>query len=145
MSRGRRLLLHLVLPASVSRLIVRARATTPTRLALSVQIGCSVHTIVSSRPVHTIAIDLKLCYPVGPSALNDDSQKAVDYDQLTERLSAYVKEKRFELLETLSMSCCDYLLDNYPLSAVALTVHKPSALRRAACVSATFYKKRNSD
>ncbi|MCH1555830.1 MAG: dihydroneopterin aldolase, partial [Pseudomonadales bacterium] len=110
--------------------------------------GLEIETIVGVYPaerktVQTIAIDLKLFYPFGPSGLNDDFQKAVDYDQLTERLSAYVQEKRFELLETLSISCCDYLLDNYPLSAVALTVHKPSALRRASCVSATFYKKRN--
>ncbi len=112
--------------------------------------GLEIETIVGVYPaerttLQTISIDLKLYYPFGPSALEDDFQKAVDYDRLTEQLSEFVQKKQFELLETLSVTCCDYLLKGYPLSAVELTVHKPSALSRATCVSATFFKERSQN
>lgn len=111
--------------------------------------GLEIDTIVGVYPKEretpqTIFIDLKLYYAFEPSALEDDFQKAVDYDRLTEELSTFIQMKQFELLETLSATCCDYLLSNYPISAVAFTVHKPAALSRATCVSATYFKQQDS-
>jgi dihydroneopterin aldolase len=44
------------------------------------------------------------------------------------------------LLETLTNVAADHLLTHYPLTRVEVTVHKPSAMARAAQISATLIK-----
>lgn len=104
-----------------------------------------VETIIGAYPrerlvLQTIFLDLALDYDFAPAARQDDLTLAIDYDALTQDLAALIKAKRFKLLETLTLVAAEHLLKHYPLTRVEVTVHKPSAMARAARVSATLIK-----
>lgn len=104
-----------------------------------------IETIIGVYPrervvLQTIFLDLALDYDFAQPASNDDLTLAIDYDALTQDLSALIKAKRFKLLETLTLVAADHLLTHYPLTRVEVTVHKPSAMARAERVSATLIK-----
>jgi dihydroneopterin aldolase len=104
-----------------------------------------IETIIGAYPrerevLQTIYLDLALEYDFAPPASNDDLTLAIDYDALTRDLAKLIKAKRFKLLETLTLVAADYLLSYYPLTRVEVTVHKPSAMARAARISATLVK-----
>ena len=90
--------------------------------------------------LQTIYLDLALDYDFAPAARNDDLALAIDYDALTQDLSALIKIKRFKLLETLTIAAAEHLLEHYPFTRIEVTVHKPSAMDRAERVSATLIK-----
>lgn len=104
-----------------------------------------IETIVGAYPrerevLQTIYLDLGLEYDFASPANSDELALAIDYDALTQDLAKLIQAKRFKLLETLTLVAADHLLTHYPLTRVAVTVHKPSAMARAERVSATLVK-----
>ena len=104
-----------------------------------------IETVLGAYPrerevLQTIYLDLALEYDFAPPACKDDLALAIDYDALTQDLAKLIRTKRFKLLETLTLVAADHLLTHYPLTRVEVTVHKPSAMARAARISATLIK-----
>ncbi|HAB45172.1 MAG TPA: hypothetical protein DCE20_03025, partial [Gammaproteobacteria bacterium] len=104
-----------------------------------------IETIIGAYPrerevLQTIYLDLGLEYDFAPPASKDDLTLAIDYDALTRDLAKLIQARRFKLLETLTVVAADHLLTHYPLTRVEVTVHKPSAMARAAQISATLIK-----
>ena len=57
----------------------------------------------------------------------DELADAVSYGEIARLVAALATRERFDLLERLAAFLCDALLERFPLSAVAVTVHKPDA------------------
>ena len=88
----------------------------------------------------TLWLDITLDYKAELATASDTFEHAVDYDALTRRLSAYVKESKFVLIETAAKRCCDFLFESFPIRSVTVVVSKPSALERAETVRAIAQK-----
>ena len=88
----------------------------------------------------TLWLDVTLDYEAELATKTDTLEHALDYDALTRRLTAYVKESKFVLIETAAKRCCDFLFESFPIRSVTVVVSKPSALERAETVKAIAHK-----
>lgn len=61
------------------------------------------------------------------AAENDDINNAVNYADVSNFISHYVKDNVFKLIETLASKLADELLINYNIKSVYIKIEKPSA------------------
>jgi len=95
--------------------------------------GLTVQTIVgvhdwerhTPRPV---VLDLEMGSDVARGAATDRIADALDYDAITRRLTRFVSESRFELIETLAEGCAAILIEEFDVPWVRLVLHKPGAV-----------------
>ncbi|MGE5152991.1 MAG: dihydroneopterin aldolase [Bdellovibrio bacteriovorus] len=95
--------------------------------------GLTIETIVgvhewerhTPRPV---VLDLELASDVARGAASDQIADALDYDAITRRLTRFVGESRFELIETLAEGCATLLREELGVPWVRLVLHKPGAV-----------------
>jgi 7,8-dihydroneopterin aldolase/epimerase/oxygenase len=78
-----------------------------------------------SRP---IILDLEMASDVALGAASDRIEDALDYEAVTRRLTQFVSESRFELVETLAERCAAILRDEFAVARVRLTLTKPGAV-----------------
>ena len=63
------------------------------------------------------------------AARNDDLVHSIDYAQLAEHLQKFIKDSKFQLVETLVLETAKFILDHYPKTQAAqVSVFKPSAI-----------------
>lgn len=72
-------------------------------------------------------VDAVLTLDLRPAAATDDLALTVHYGELAERLAEVVEGEPVDLLETLASRLADVCLAAGPVTAVEVTVHKPSA------------------
>ncbi|MDP3560210.1 MAG: dihydroneopterin aldolase [Legionellaceae bacterium] len=65
----------------------------------------------------------------------DDISHALDYSVLAEQVSAFVTSRSFQLIETVANEVANLIQKKFNISALNITVHKPSALKNASDVS----------
>lgn len=95
--------------------------------------GLNLETIVgihdwerhTPRPV---VIDLEMASDVSRGAATDRIADALDYDAITQRLTRFVCESRFQLIETLAEGCVAILREEFQVPWVRLALHKPDAV-----------------
>lgn len=101
--------------------------------------GLTIETIVgvhewerhTPRPV---VLDLEMASDIAQGASSDRIADALDYDAVTRRLSQYVSESRFQLIETLAERCAAILGEEFRVPWVRLRLHKPGAVGRGVDV-----------
>jgi dihydroneopterin aldolase len=76
----------------------------------------------------TLVFDLELAADIRRAAASDRIEDTIDYKRVSEGLRAFVAQSQFHLVETLAERTASFLLAEYGLSWVRLTVHKPGAL-----------------
>jgi dihydroneopterin aldolase len=67
-------------------------------------------------------------------AADDDIAKTLNYKDVSKRLSAYVGESSFGLVETLAERCAAIIREEFGVSWVRLKLSKPGAVRGAHAV-----------
>jgi dihydroneopterin aldolase len=75
-----------------------------------------------------VVLDLELGSDCGRAAATDCIADALDYDVITRRLTQFVGESRFELVETLAERCAAILRDEFAVPWLRLTLNKPGAV-----------------
>lgn len=95
--------------------------------------GLRVECIVGVRPherEHEQPLVLDIAFPAdfGPAAESGDLAQTVDYSALARDVRAYLREGRFELLETLARYLGQHLCEAFGLARVSLRVRKPRAV-----------------
>jgi dihydroneopterin aldolase len=75
-----------------------------------------------------VVIDLEMASDVSRGAATDRIADALDYDAITRRLTRFVGESRFQLIETLAEGCVTILREDFQVPWVRLTLHKPDAV-----------------
>jgi len=86
------------------------------------------------RVEQTISIDLEMEADIRKAAVSDTIDDTLNYKAVAERVSAYVKESRFRLLETLAEGVAQLVLREFEVRRVKLAISKPGAVRGARAV-----------
>ncbi|MCL7946120.1 dihydroneopterin aldolase [Marinobacter sp. ATCH36] len=81
-----------------------------------------------------LLVDLEMAWDNRVPAASDDVSDALDYAQVSERVSAYLVQAQPQLLETAAEGIADLLLDEFSVRWVRLTLRKPGAVPAAAAV-----------
>jgi 7,8-dihydroneopterin aldolase/epimerase/oxygenase len=77
----------------------------------------------------TVVIDLEFPVDCERAARGDDVAETVDYKRIAKRVTAYVSEAQFLLVETLAHRLALTLLEEFGLAWVRLELNKPGAIR----------------
>ncbi len=94
---------------------------------LTIQTTIGVHDW-EKRIRRPVILDLELASDCARGAATDRIADALDYDAVTRRLTQFVSESRFELVETLAERCATILRDEFAVPWVRLTLNKPGAV-----------------
>ncbi|MDO6460520.1 dihydroneopterin aldolase [Granulosicoccaceae sp. 1_MG-2023] len=78
-----------------------------------------------------VTVDLELDTDTRRAAQTDDIADTINYKSISKRLVRFIEESRYELLETLAEQLARLLVEEFGVSRVALTLHKPGALSDA--------------
>lgn len=88
----------------------------------------------------TLFIDLEIYKDLSLAASSDQLEHTLDYDQLTKDLVALISDTSFKLIEALAEQVADYILANFDIAGLRITVHKPGAIALAKNVSVTLQR-----
>ena len=90
-----------------------------------------------------VQIDAELHCDIGKAAASDDLADALDYKQVSKRLSQLVREGRFHLLEALADKLVSTILSDFPsVQKIRLEVAKPGAVRGTEMVGVRLERER---
>ena len=108
-----------------------------------------VHCIVGILPQERVQeqdliVDIQLELDFSAVSLDNNIASTVDYAELAEDISAWIKDSQFELLEVLVERACERIFLHYPLvEGCSFTVRKPAAIPQANAARVSVYRKRN--
>lgn len=89
-----------------------------------------------------LVIDAKIGCDISQAAKTDDVAHAVNYKTVCEDIERICHQMKAKLLESLAESICQHILDNYACTSVALTIHKPNAIKQADGVGVSIERSR---
>ncbi|MFV8819699.1 dihydroneopterin aldolase [Haliea sp. E17] len=78
-----------------------------------------------------LVLHLDLASDNRAAAATDGIAEAVDYDAISKRILAYVRDSRFQLIETLAERVAGLVLEEFGIPWLRLTVSKPGAVAEA--------------
>ncbi|VAW47458.1 Dihydroneopterin aldolase [hydrothermal vent metagenome] len=82
-----------------------------------------------------LIFDLEMSLPILNAANSDDINDTVDYKQVSDEIIKLVDQSRFELLESLCETICQYILKHHPtVQKIQLKVSKPLAVEETDTV-----------
>ena len=79
----------------------------------------------------TVIIDLEMAADIRRSAETNDIRHTVDYNTVSRRITQFVEESSFELVETLAERITEILREEFGIPWVRLTLNKRGAIRGA--------------
>ena len=98
-------------------------------------IGVYDYERTAARP---LVIDIVMTCDLSKAAISDDVADTVDYAKVVEAVREYVARSQFELLEALAGSLCTLLLQQFAISHIALTLHKPAVIEGVDDIAVTL-------
>lgn len=82
----------------------------------------------------TLAFDLEMATDIHRSAETDAIEDTLNYKAVSKRVIAFVEASEFQLVETLAEKVAALILDEFEVSWLRLTLHKPGAVRGSRSV-----------
>ena len=79
----------------------------------------------------TVVLDLEMGADVARAAARDDIEATLDYKAVAKRLTAFVEESEFQLVETLAERCAAIVREEFGVPWVRLTLNKVGAVSGA--------------
>ena len=80
-----------------------------------------------------VFLDIAMDLDFSPAAASEKVDDTVDYSAMTEDLHDLVRDRKFQLIETMAEVCARRVLDRHPaVGRVRIAVHKPAAVPGAA-------------
>ncbi len=79
----------------------------------------------------TLFLDLELANDCATAAQVDRVEQTVDYKALSKRITAFMRNSEFQLIETLAEQTAELIRTEFAVPWVRLRLHKPAALREA--------------
>ncbi|HNX68730.1 MAG TPA: dihydroneopterin aldolase [Candidatus Omnitrophota bacterium] len=106
------------------------------------KVSCIIGTLPHERKnKQKLLIDLEFAAPVRKAARRDDLRDALDYQKIAQRVTKFVSQSRFYLIETLAERLSQTLLREFKLKDLLLRLRKPSAIRNAKSVAVEIFRK----
>lgn len=91
-----------------------------------------------------LLIDVQLQVDTHQAALTDDLQYAVNYQAVSERITAVIQVRQAKLIETLANLVAETILAEFSLvQHVSLTIRKPLAVTHTAAVGVSIERSRD--
>jgi dihydroneopterin aldolase len=81
------------------------------------------------RVPQTVSIDLELAADIRRAAANDNIDDTLDYRAVAKRVSAFVAESRYQLIESMAEGIAGVITGEFDVPWVKVAVHKPWAVR----------------
>ncbi|KRG68372.1 dihydroneopterin aldolase [Pseudoxanthomonas dokdonensis] len=81
-----------------------------------------------------LQLDIEMGFDNRIPAASDDVADTLDYDAISRRLSAYVAQSQFALVETLAERCAQLLQDEFGVRWLRIKLSKPGAVGNARAV-----------
>lgn len=81
-----------------------------------------------------LVLDLEMASDIRLAAQTDSITDALDYQAVAERLTDFVRNSSFQLLETLAEACAQLVLQEFGVRWLRLAVNKPDAIGNAQSV-----------
>jgi len=88
-----------------------------------------------------VVLDLELFRSIAEAAKSENIDDALNYHALTNELKTLVGESKCLLIETLAEKITHYILENYELAYVKLTLRKPDALEGSTNVGVVIERR----
>ncbi|MCX7117532.1 MAG: dihydroneopterin aldolase [Legionellales bacterium] len=102
--------------------------------ALSTKTRIGVHAW-EQRILQQLLLDIHIPYDFKNS--QDDLAKTLDYDALCQRVTTFVESNHFQLIETVANEVAAFLIKEFAIKTLTLTVSKPHAIKNAGMISVT--------
>jgi len=77
----------------------------------------------------SVSIDLEMAWDIRPAARTDDIESTLDYRAVVKRVTAFVEESRFQLIETMAEAIADLIQKEFGVTWLCVSIRKPSAVR----------------
>jgi len=82
----------------------------------------------------TLAFDLEMATDISKAAKTDAIEDTLNYKDISKRVIDFVEASEFQLVETLAEKIAALILDEFDVSWLSLTLHKPGAIRGSRSV-----------
>ena len=76
-----------------------------------------------------ISVDIEMDFDNKTAAQSDDIKDALNYKLVGKRVTAFIQNSKFQLVETLAEKISKIILKEFPVSKVKIKVSKPGAMR----------------
>jgi 7,8-dihydroneopterin aldolase/epimerase/oxygenase len=93
----------------------------------------------------TLAIDLELGTDIRPAAKSDAVADTLNYKDIAKRVTAFVEQSRYQLVEALAEAVAKLVLDEFPVPWLRLSVNKQGAVRGVRDVGVVIVRHRLED
>jgi dihydroneopterin aldolase len=77
----------------------------------------------------TISIDLEMATDISAAAKADNIEATLDYRAVSKRVTAFVQESKFQLIETMAEQVAALVREEFHVAWLKVSVHKPWAVR----------------
>ena len=81
-----------------------------------------------------IILDIEMSSDIAAAAKTDHIDQALNYKDVCKRVASFVRESKFELVETLAEEICQIILNEFDISWVKLKLNKGEAITGATGV-----------
>jgi len=75
-----------------------------------------------------VVLDLEMSADIARAAASEDVESTLNYKELSETLTQYLQDSRFQLIETMAERVTELIRSDFGVRWVKLTLHKPDAL-----------------
>ncbi|MCW8863399.1 MAG: dihydroneopterin aldolase [Colwellia sp.] len=82
----------------------------------------------------TLVIDVAMAWDTAKAAVNDELAKTLDYAEISTAIAAFANENPVDLLETLAERMAEFLMTQYHIPWLQLSIGKPGAVHNADTV-----------
>ena len=82
----------------------------------------------------TISLDIEMATDISKAASSDDIDDTLSYKTVAKRLIEFVETSEYELVEALAENICSIVRQEFQVTWVKLTLHKPGAVRGSKSV-----------
>ena len=81
-----------------------------------------------------LVFDLQMSFDNKPAGQSDDVRHALDYASVSELIVDLVEASEFKLIEAVAEAVLERLFREFSMTAIELTLRKPTAVRKAQAV-----------
>ena len=81
-----------------------------------------------------ISVDIEMDFDNKNAAKSDSIEDALNYKLVGKRITSFIKNSKFQLVETLAENISKIILKEFPVTTVKVTLSKPGALRGSETV-----------
>lgn len=78
--------------------------------------------------MQTVSLDIEMATDIAAAAATENIEKTLDYKSVSKRVSSYIEQSEFFLIETMAEKTAQLILQEFPVPWLRLRVGKPGAV-----------------